>query len=357
MNSTSNPQAELPLFGVRLIYWRVAQILVWLLGMCLLIALVFYPSLGLHAFWNVLITIAPALFVVAVGFWRNICPMATVALLPRHLKLSKMRRLSVTWQGRLNLIAVGLLLLILPLRQLVLNNSGMATAAIIIGLSGLAVVFGFFFDWKSGWCSSLCPVHPVEKLYGSNVAISLSNAHCVHCKQCVIPCPDSMGGIRQLQDKKTIYHRLAGLLIVGGFPGFIWGWFHVPNYVSFEGWDKVINAYGLPLLGLVATLLLYGILKFLLPSKHETTLVRLFSLASIACYYWFRLPALIGFGLFPGDGMLIDLSNNISSWIPLILGISVTIFFAWWMVARPMVTGSWLVRPPYDSRLKNKSEK
>jgi hypothetical protein len=69
--------------------WRVVQALVWLAGASILFCLLFFPALGIVLFWDILIPVAPLLLVVFTGVWRNVCPMATNALLPRHLGLSK----------------------------------------------------------------------------------------------------------------------------------------------------------------------------------------------------------------------------------------------------------------------------
>ena len=61
--------------------WRLLQVLVWIVGLVIFLALIFYPSIGLLLFWNILIPVAPALLVVATGVWRNICPLSTTNLL------------------------------------------------------------------------------------------------------------------------------------------------------------------------------------------------------------------------------------------------------------------------------------
>ena len=76
--------------------WRIAQAAVWLVGTAILVCLLFFPPIGVLLFWNILIPVAPALFVVATGVWRNVCPLATTFLLPRHLGLSKRKRVSVS---------------------------------------------------------------------------------------------------------------------------------------------------------------------------------------------------------------------------------------------------------------------
>jgi len=170
-----------------ILIWRSVQILIWLVGVFILFNLLFYPTVGIHLFWNILIPVAPLLLVVAVGVWRNVCPMASFALFPRHMGFSKRKKLSITQTGMLNLIGVIALFIIVPLRHAVFNTSGFATAVLIMSIGAIAVTTGFFFEWKSAWCSGLCPVHPVEKLYGLNNRFNLPNAHCNKCYRCTIP--------------------------------------------------------------------------------------------------------------------------------------------------------------------------
>ncbi len=350
-NSTKTLQAEQKLKASSVKIWRIVQTLVWLIGVGILVALLFFPKIGIHAFWNVLIPVAPVLLVLAVGLWRNVCPLASTALFPRHVGISKKKKLSVAQQGRLNLIGVIVLLLVVPLRHVILDTNGPATATAIIGLVVVAVIMGMFYDWKSGWCSGLCPIHPVEKLYGMNVAVSLPNAHCDECRQCVTPCPDSTPNMHPLEEKKTVFHRLAGTIMIGGFAGFIWGWYQVPDYHGSEGWQHLVEAYSLPFLGFAVTLVLFLALSRILPEKNEGILIRIFAAAAVSCYYWYRLPALFGFGPFPGDGMLVDLSDTLPAWWPIISNIVTTLFFVWWLVIRKQVERNWAIRPPYQIRV------
>jgi ferredoxin len=329
--------------------WRTVRYAVLAIGLAILVALVIAPELGRHAFWNGLIPLAPALLVVAPGLWRNVCPMATAALLPRHLGISRRGTLSVEWQGRLSLFAVLLLFALVPLRHVVLDSSGPATALVLVLLAAVAVTMGFAFDWKSGWCSGLCPVHPVEKLYGSRPISSFANAHCTECIQCTTVCPDSTRSMHPFS-RPTRAHRLAAVLLVGGFPGFIWAWFHVPGNDGFASWSQLGWCYGVPLLGALASLLMFLAARELVPVKHYPTLVRSFAAAAVSCYYWFRLPALVGMGVFPGEGALVDLSEELPAELPLLSGIVTTGFFGWWLVLRRAHRREWLVRPALVER-------
>jgi len=330
--------------------WRTAQAAIWLAGAAILFCLLFFPLLGVLLFWNILIPVAPALFVVATGIWRNVCPLATTVLLPRHLSVSKRKRLSVTQLAKLNLVAVVALYVIVPLRHAVFNNSGVATAIMIILMAVIGITLGFFYEWKSAWCSGLCPVHPVEKLYGGNVLIALPNAHCDQCMNCVVSCPDSTANIQPLTNSKTIYNQISAVLIVGGLPGFIWGWFHVPDETSITTVSTFFSVYQMPLLGLLVTLISYGILSLALSTKYEQKLTSIFAASGVSCYYWFRIPSLLGFGKFGDDGMLVNLRNTLPEWIIPVLTIASTIFFFYWLVIRKQNNKSWVIRPRFANR-------
>ncbi|MEZ4776242.1 MAG: hypothetical protein R3D00_23915 [Bacteroidia bacterium] len=273
--------------------------------------------------------------------------MASFALFPRHMGFSKRKKLTMAQTGKLNLIAVIFLLIIVPLRHAIFDTNGLATAILIISLGVIAITTSFFYEWKSAWCSGLCPVHPVEKLYGLKNRISLSNAHCDLCHRCVTPCPDTTPGIHPLSTEKTNYHQIAGFLMVGGFPGFVWGWFHVPDYPKIIDPLQFITIYQYPLLGLVVTGALFLVLKRFIQKK---VLIPIFSAASVSCYYWFRIPALFGFGIFPGDGMLIDLRGTLPEWTLTIAIVTTTLFFFWWTVVRRQDEIRWVSRPAYADK-------
>lgn len=332
--------------------WRIVQTAVWLVGACILSCLLFFPPVGILLFWNILIPVAPALFVLMPGIWRNVCPLATTNLLPRHLNFSKRKRLSVAQLGKMNLVAVIALYAIVPLRHAVFNSNGPATAMLIISMAVIGVAAGFSYEWKSAWCSGLCPIHPVEKLYGSNVLMSMPNAHCGECRNCVVPCPDSTANVNPASNDRNFYHQLSGFLITGGLPGFIWGWFHVPDEQSIGSIGNFLSVYMMPLTGMALSLFLYAALLWLISPENEIKLIRIFAAAGVSCYYWFRIPSLFGFGKFEEDGLLINLNKSIPAWSIQVAVVAVTLFFFYWLVIRKQNNKSWVIRPPYAAKQK-----
>ena len=329
-----------------LLFWKIIQALFWFTGIGLLLCMLFLPSVGVTLFWNILIPVAPALLVIGTGVWRNICPLSTTALIPDRFGLSKQKKLSFSQRNRFNLIGVIALLLIIPLRHILFNTSGQATALIIISLGVIAIITGFIYERKSAWCSGLCPVHPVEKLYGSGVAFSLPNAYCNECVRCSVPCPDSTKNITPLALPKSTASQAAEILLVGAFPGYIWGWFQVPDFMGAARWQNLFIVYEYPLMGAIVTMLLYLVLrkKFL---KNKKVVISLFAAAAVSCYYWFRLPQLFGFSALHTNGTLIDLTGYLPAWSTSILNLVTTAFFFWWMVIRNKAKRSWAARPAY----------
>jgi len=141
-------------------------------------------------------------------------------------------------------------------------------------------------------------------------------------------------------------------MVVGGLPGFIWGWFHVPDETSISSWTHFFSVYELPLIGFVVSSIIYIIASMMVPAKHEPKLISVFAASGVSCYYWFRIPALIGYGNIADDGLLINLTHIIPSWMVPILHVASTAFFFYFLVFRKQNNKSWIVRPPFAVKAK-----
>lgn len=327
-------------------YWRWAQYGVLLLGMALFITFFYFPDLGLNIMWNGLIPIAPALLVFVPGLWRNICPMATLSLIPRLFGFSARRALPRHTAAWLSLIGLAGLFVIVPLRHLSLDTNAPLTA-LMIGLSALlALSMGMAYEWRSGWCNALCPIHPVEKLYGHTPLITLPNVRCDECGKCSKPCADSRHAMNPTITGSSHIEKLVGHFIVGTFVGFIWGWNRLPDFHSSVSVPEMVAAYAWPYGGGLVTLAIYTVVyRWICQSAAERTLlVKCFSTAAVCMYYWYRIPALIGFGPNPGTGMLLDLSRELPLF-PLFSHILTTSIFIWFMLLRKSGGSSWTTRP------------
>lgn len=326
--------------------WRVVQYALLLAGFLLVATLVFQPDIGLDILWNMLIPVAPALIVIAPGLWRNICPMATFGLLPRRLGLSRHAVPSprlAAWLAAAGLIA---LLAIVPLRHLSLNTGGPATAVMLVVAAAIAFLMGVAYEWRSAWCNSLCPIHPAEKLYGLMPGITVPNARCDDCRKCTTPCPDSTRAMNPAVTGPGRVEKAVGHVMVGGFAGFIWGWYRIPDYRAAVGAAEIISAYAWPFGCALVTLALYGwaTRRFCTTPADRRLLIKLFATAAVCTYYWYRIPLLAGFGPHPGSGMLWDLHRALPD-LSLVSRTLTTSFFIWFILLRDDPHASWMQRP------------
>lgn len=335
--------------------WTLAQTILWLIGITIVALLLFKEEIGILVFWNFIIPIAPAILVVFPGVWRNICPMSSTALFPKKLNLAKVRKISLKSQGALYLLGVIALLIIVPLRHVLLNINGTATAVMLLVAAGIAIIMGLLVEWRSGWCATACPIHSVERLYGATPLFTTDNAHCSSCEQCVSICPDATKQMTSALTRNIKTERLAGLLITGGFFGFIWGWYQVPDYQNEITLYTVVSAYLWPIGAGLLSLSAYLLIKTQLTTKQTQLLNRVFATASISCYYWYRIPSLFGVGIYPSDGVLINLSAYLPSYFSLVSALLSTSFFVWFMMIRPhkKAKQSWSIRPVYSIDIKN----
>jgi hypothetical protein len=326
--------------------WRTTQYAVLLLGVALLATLLLQPELGLNLMWNGLIPLAPALLVIVPGLWRNICPMATLSLLPQRLGLARRNMLPRRWAAALSLVSLGALFVIVPLRHLTLDTNAPLTALMIALSALLAVGMGMAFELRSGWCNSLCPIHPVEKLYGQAPALTVANARCDECRKCSQPCPDSIRTMNPIVTGSSRLEKAAGHLVVGALVGFIWGWYRVPDFHGAVNAGDIVGAFAWPYVGALCSLALYAAAyRWVYRSDTERRLlVKLFATAAVGTYYWYRIPALTGFGPTPGTGMLLDLSGDLPA-LPIYSRIVTTSFFVWFLLLRSGNGNSWTKRP------------
>jgi nitrite reductase (NADH) large subunit len=210
--------------------WPALRVLCLAGTFCVIGLDVVYPRVGLALFWNGLIAYLPLLFLVAPGVWRNVCPMAMLGGLPRRLGKAGTRRLSAKAQGRTPFIAVGLFFLLVPLRTLGLEHDGLAVAVFMALLLCIALVGGLLFAGKAGWCSQICPMLAVERLYGMSPLVAVRDTHCAPCVGCARNCYDLQPTTAALIDLSSKNNPTgnARLLFAGALPWFCVGFFTQP---------------------------------------------------------------------------------------------------------------------------------
>jgi nitrite reductase (NADH) large subunit len=246
------------------------------------------PEHGLVLLWKVLVPTLPLVLLVAPGLWRNICPMAALNQLPRLAGLT--RGLAHTPRIREYSFVVGIALffVLVSSRKWLFDTNGVASAALVLFGLGGAFLGGLIFKGKSGWCSSICPLLPVQRLYGQAPFAVLPNAHCKPCVGCTKNCYDFNPSIAYLADQYDDDRHYVGYrrLFAGALPGFVYAFYTAPVggalsdiYAHFGLWCAL-------------SLALFQLLDvFLKLQRNRLTVV--FGAAAIGLYYWFVAPAMV----------------------------------------------------------------
>ncbi len=273
---------ELPHLAPRPV-WIAARVAVLLFTVTLIAWLATGSSLALTIVWSLCIPILPALWLLAPGVWRNVCPMAFLNQLPRELGFTRGNaRPDVlrTWGYP---ISLAFLFGGIGLRLAFFNASGFATAMLFAGALGLAFAGGLFFKGKSGWCGTFCPLAPVQKLYGQLPAAVVRNEYCSPCVGCQTNCFDFNPTAKLASDLYDRDQWGAGQrrFFGGVYPGFVFGYFTFAQF-------GIAGLIGFPLLTL-------GVLETIRAFTRVTPyiLVVLWGMAAFATYYAFAAPVLL----------------------------------------------------------------
>ena len=297
--------------------WRVAQGLGVVSTVVLVVALFVWPGPALLILWNVLIPVLPATFLVAPSLWRSACPLATLNMATN--RWGSNRSLPTAWMPRASWIGLGLLATLVPARRFLFNESGVVLGVVIIAVALLALGLGLVFTQKSGFCNAICPVLPVEKLYGQAPLVQMANPRCDSCTRCVPKgCMDLVPNKAFRQQVGSKQHPLAWLktpygVFAAAFPGFVLGYF-------------MLDDVPLAMAGSVyATIALASFLSYLVTLSFAAVtrlasdrVILLLGAAAVGCYYWFAAPqaiAALGGATLLGEAVRLALFALIAWWL------------------------------------------
>lgn len=270
--------------------WRVGRVVSVTTALALALLLILRPTLGLAIFWGLAVPALPLVFMFAPGLWRNVCPLATSNQTPRRRGLTRGLALPSLSQRLAYPIGIGLLIAGVIGRKLVFNASGPATAALILGAMGAAFAGGLLFKGKSGWCSSVCPLLPVQRLYGQTPFIRIANTQCEPCVGCAKNCYDFSPGSAYLADQYDAdpTYRNFRRFFAGLFPGLILGYYLVPA-VDLIGAGSVVFQM---LVYMAISLTAFNLIDLLFGRTRNNTPL-LFAATAISLYYWFASPMVV----------------------------------------------------------------
>ncbi len=291
--------------GVPYGLWRVSQF-AGLVGTVVLVAgLTARATLTLNLFWNVVVPLLPAVFLLNPMVWRNVCPLATL----NRFSADRWGRIvpSPAWTTGASVVGVLLLYVLVPARRFLFNTDGVALAWTVGLVAALAFVAGLFFEGKSGFCNGICPVLSVERLYGQRPFADVTNARCAPCTKCTgRGCIDLSGPASVAQTLGSARRSFRWLLtpfgfFAAGFPGFVYAYFTSTNgsvatapaiYAHFLIWTAV--SVGVTALGAA------------LWPAHNRRLLLALGATAVGTYYWFAAPRLAeAVGLVPEIGAIL----------------------------------------------------
>jgi nitrite reductase (NADH) large subunit len=263
--------------------WHAVRIGSVLLYIALCVGLFIRPAGGLFAFFKVIVPLLPILFFTAPGLWRNICPLASSNQAPRVLGFTRALT-PPEWLRRYGyVISIVLFFGITSTRIALWNTNGQALGALLSLTILNAFVAGIAFKGKSGWCSSICPLLPLQRVYGQTPFAKVPNSHCQPCVGCTKNCYDFRPSVAYQADMHEADPNWTAprKLFVSALPGFVLGFF------------LLVHASG-PLPQIYLKLALYFIgsiglfyaLQALLPVTLNMT-IALWASVAINIFYWF----------------------------------------------------------------------
>lgn len=258
------------------------------LGIVLL--LIADPNNGLLLLWSVLIPLLPIVFFAAPGLWRNLCPLAAANQSPRTFGFSKELEPPVWFREYAFVIAAAAFFVLVATRKALFNENALASAVLVGGALLLAFTGGVLFRGKSGWCSSVCPLLPVQRVYGQEPFALVPNAHCQPCVGCTKNCYDFNPRPSWLADLADPDERYSARrrLFAGAFPGLVLGYFLVPDPPDIGIADMYVR---MSLAVLASTGSLFALEALLRVSSAKLT--ALYGAFALNAFYWYATPAVV----------------------------------------------------------------
>ena len=266
------------------------QLLRWLsIGATLVVAglLIAAPDTGLFVMWKLVIPLLPLTFLIAPGLWRNICPLAATNQTPRVLGITR----AATSPGWLReygyVVAIALFFGFVTGRKLGLDDSGPASALLLLGAMGAAFTGGMLLKGKSGWCSAICPLLPVQRIYGQTPFSLVGNSHCQPCVGCTKNCYDFNPRAAYLADLNEADRHWSGYrkLFVALFPGLVLAFFEVPDSSAIGAGEMYAR---IALYLAVSAAAFFALETFAKVSAHRLT--TLFGATAFSIFYWYGGP-------------------------------------------------------------------
>jgi NADPH-dependent 2,4-dienoyl-CoA reductase/sulfur reductase-like enzyme/ferredoxin len=264
--------------------WHGIRIGSVLLYLALCIGLWIRPAGGQFWFFKVVVPLLPILFFTAPGLWRNICPLAAANQTPRVRGFTKALT-PPDWLRRYGALISIFLFFGITSTRIAFFNASAPGLSILLSLTILnAFVAGWMFKGKSGWCSSICPLLPLQRAYGQTPFAMVPNSHCQPCVGCTKNCYDFRPGVAYQADLHDPDPQWSAprKLFVSALPGFVLGFFLLVAHPGI-GLPEVYLRLAAFFLGSVG--LFYAVQA--VSGLESSLIVSFWAATAISIFYWF----------------------------------------------------------------------
>ena len=271
--------------------WKAVRVVSVLSYLALCVAMFVAPVGAMFTFFQVIVPLLPILFFVAPGLWRNICPLAATNQTPRVLGFSRALTPPAWLRRGGYLIGMTLFFGIAGARLVLFNQSARATGVLLSVVIASAFVGGVVFKGKSGWCSSICPLLPLQRVYGQTPFVVVPNSHCTPCVACTKNCYDfkpQPAYQADLHDPDP-HWSAPRKLFVAALPGFVLGFFTLVNVAGTAG----LAVYGQLALYVAGSIASFYVLDAVL-ALTPALMTALYAAAALNTFYWFAGVVLAG---------------------------------------------------------------
>ena len=276
--------------------WIFLRIISVFFTIFIIYSLFFNESLGLFLLWNIVCPLAPIVFLLIPGFWRNVCPLVTINQIPREFGFSKALTLPSNIRFYSYLISILFVIVLAVSRKFQFNMFGFSTGLMLSTILILVFVLGFFFKGKSGWCNSFCPMYSIERAYNQAPLVNIPNSFCNQCVGCIKNCYDFNPKVANIADNYDSDEKYKGYrqFFPAILPGILYAFFSLAKDDSI-----FLTQY----LQSMATIILisigiYSFFKYFLKITNYM-LSSLFSAAAINIFYYYVFSLKIwDFGLY-----------------------------------------------------------
>jgi hypothetical protein len=193
-----------------------------------------------------------------------------------------------------------------PARRFVFNENGPVLAGTIVLVALAALGLGALFDGRAGFCNAICPVLPVERMYGQHPLMKLNNRRCERCTLCIPK------GCLDLEPAHSLTQALGPTssgprwlattygLFAGALPGFIIGYSTTANVP----WSAALDIYLWVALWSAGSYLATTTLVWGLGLSRRVALPVLAAVA-VGLYYWWAAPLIAAAVHLPAAGAVI----------------------------------------------------